>query len=516
MLIVDDEPLMREGLSRMPWEKIGIHLTGAVSNGMDALTLIREQSVQILFTDIQMPEISGLELIRAALIINPSIRSVILTGHSRFEYAQKAIALRVYDYILKPCDPENVLTIIGNLVSEIQRESVYPSAKELSSQPLKNVFSDELSYVPNKLSQDSDWLHKQTAFLNSQAWFVSCFTCAPSNYLAVVSFLETAEEKPFRHYLVPVSSASFALVLYGDPEIENFLERGISWLKSTEDCLQQRCLPVKIAAGRLTAGAEEFLSAYYSVLECSDYFFSHEKLSFLTPEQIHPQPDDLSRINQQITEILSYAEQANYQRTDEALASLEAFFSSAWVKTVQIQTAVINLYLLASRMLAQKKKQAPPGLTAEQLLTINQAPSLSALFALTRKFYKYCIDCLNNATSTVSHRLAQDCLAFIQQHYAENINLAQAASSVHANPDYLSRILKKEYDLPFGQLLTNCRLEKSCSLLSDPNLSITEIAFLSGFNDFRYFGQVFKTRYKMTPRDYRKYLKTAGQGNPIL
>ena len=112
MLIVDDELLMRRGLSFIPWEKAGVCLIGTASSGMEALEFIKEKKVQILFTDIQMPDINGLELIRAANLLDPSIQSVLLTGHNNFNYAKEAISLHVYDYILKPCDPDEVLSLI--------------------------------------------------------------------------------------------------------------------------------------------------------------------------------------------------------------------------------------------------------------------------------------------------------------------------------------------------------------------------------------------------------------------
>lgn len=509
LLVVDDEPLMREGLSCIPWKSIGVNLIGTVSSGMEALTIIRNNPIQILFTDIQMPEISGLELIRAALIINPSIRSVVLTGHNRFEYAKEAISLHVYDYILKPCDPDNVLTIIGNLASDINREMTPPSPQTQFGQKSKNTLQSILQRIftnQTMFPEDGAFL-QQLGFLKDQSWFIACCTCTAADYLTVTSLILSAEHTGFMIYLIPLSPASFTLLLCTDNAAENLLTTGTAWLKSIQQTLIHQSITLKIAAGHLMTGPQDLIFAYTHALECSDYFFSHEETIFLSANQIQSQPDNISCINEFTAQILSYTEQMNYQCTEEALFRLETFLSSAWIKTSQIRTTVINLYLLASGLIAQKKKKAVSGLTAEQLLFINQSVSLSSLFAQTREYYKLCIDFLNNAANAATHHLAKECFEYIEKHYMENINVTQAAAIVHANPDYLSRILKKEYGLPFSQILTNYRLEKSCSLLSDPSLSISEISLLAGFSDFRYFGQVFKARYKMTPREYRKHLK---------
>ncbi len=144
MLIVDDEIVMRRGLSFIPWEKAGVCLAGTASSGMEALEIIKQKDIQILFTDIQMPDINGLELIRAANLLNPSIQSVLLTGHNNFNYAKEAISLHVYDYILKPCDPDEVLEIIGKLAKKIEEETQYKqinqdTISEIQKQTLQNT-----------------------------------------------------------------------------------------------------------------------------------------------------------------------------------------------------------------------------------------------------------------------------------------------------------------------------------------------------------------------------------------
>ena len=123
-------------------------------------------------------------------------------------------------------------------------------------------------------------------------------------------------------------------------------------------------------------------------------------------------------------------------------------------------------------------------------------------------FLTHCIDLLTVSPHPSYHHIVQDCLHYIELHYTEEINIIKAAKEIHVNADYLSRVLKKECGCPFLQLLTKYRLEKACSLLSDANLSIGEVSSLTGFKDFRYFGQIFKNEYKMTPTEYRK---TAGR-----
>ena len=88
-LIVDDESLVRKGLRlTFPWSKYGVEIAGEAATGEKALEFIRSQRIQLLFTDITMPGMSGLELIKELNRHHPSIKSVILTCHQDFDFIQ--------------------------------------------------------------------------------------------------------------------------------------------------------------------------------------------------------------------------------------------------------------------------------------------------------------------------------------------------------------------------------------------------------------------------------------------
>ena len=99
VLIVDDEdhdtPWIKQDHSL---EEIGFEMAGAVGNAMEALELIKKTQVDVLLTDISMPEMTGLELIHQARKILPGLKTVVISGYSEFDYAREAIELKVENY----------------------------------------------------------------------------------------------------------------------------------------------------------------------------------------------------------------------------------------------------------------------------------------------------------------------------------------------------------------------------------------------------------------------------------
>lgn len=120
MMIVDDERSIREGLSvACDWEKIGIGQILLAADGSEALKLLEDHHVDIVISDIVMPEIDGLELCGILSRKYPNLMLFLLTGFGEFEYAQKAIRYGVRDYILKPSDEHVLSDVIQKAVEEL-------------------------------------------------------------------------------------------------------------------------------------------------------------------------------------------------------------------------------------------------------------------------------------------------------------------------------------------------------------------------------------------------------------
>ncbi|SEN51694.1 response regulator [Paenibacillus sp. OK076] len=102
VLIVDDDKLVRKGISSaMPWNEFGMEVVGEASNGAKALDFLESNSVDLMLTDLAMPVMSGIELMRAARQLYPELHIVVLTLHQDFDYIQEALRLGAIDYIAK-------------------------------------------------------------------------------------------------------------------------------------------------------------------------------------------------------------------------------------------------------------------------------------------------------------------------------------------------------------------------------------------------------------------------------
>lgn len=109
VMIAEDEELILQGLKNiLDWEALDLQLVHLAKNGVEALRMWKEEPVDIIITDIDMPEMGGLELLEKIRRMDERVRFIILTGYDEFEYARTAIRLEVENYLLKPIDEEEL------------------------------------------------------------------------------------------------------------------------------------------------------------------------------------------------------------------------------------------------------------------------------------------------------------------------------------------------------------------------------------------------------------------------
>lgn len=109
LIIADDERVIRETLSRMiDWESMGVQLIGVCKDGIEVYNMILDEAPDIVLTDIRMPGLTGLELVREIAETNRQIQFIFLSGYEEFDYAREAMKYGVKYYLLKPCSEKKL------------------------------------------------------------------------------------------------------------------------------------------------------------------------------------------------------------------------------------------------------------------------------------------------------------------------------------------------------------------------------------------------------------------------
>lgn len=142
ILIIDDEPMVVKGLVQLvPWEEINCEIVGTAKNGEEGLEKVTELQPDIVISDIQMPRLSGLEMIKALNARKADAKFIILTGFRQFEYAKEAIDLGVAKFLLKPTNLEDIKAAVVDVTTQLDEERFREQDLELLRQKLKETMS---------------------------------------------------------------------------------------------------------------------------------------------------------------------------------------------------------------------------------------------------------------------------------------------------------------------------------------------------------------------------------------
>lgn len=187
IMIVEDEYLVRQGIaSLVNYEQFGMQVIAQAENGIEAWQKFQENPADILLTDINMPQMNGLELAKLVRDQAPKCHIVFLTGYDDFDYARTAIKLGADDYLLKPFSKDDVEEMLAKVQTKLDKERKRAQIQNLVDQGQRS----ELEEAIHARLADSELSLKSLAF---QLGF-------SSSYLSVLIKKELG--LPFQDYLI--------------------------------------------------------------------------------------------------------------------------------------------------------------------------------------------------------------------------------------------------------------------------------------------------------------------------
>ncbi|MFC6602314.1 response regulator [Ectobacillus funiculus] len=172
VLVVDDEQHVREGIRLLgDWERYGIDEIYEAANGEEALRLIQTYKPDIIFSDMKMPKMDGIELLERIKKQHPTCKTIFVTGYDDYHYMRKAIHFGSFDYILKPIDPEILNQTLEHAVIEWKKEEAERKKHQSSHQlinEMKPIYRDRMltKFINNDTIKDN--LYEEFGFHLSQ------------------------------------------------------------------------------------------------------------------------------------------------------------------------------------------------------------------------------------------------------------------------------------------------------------------------------------------------------------
>lgn len=170
IVIIEDETLIRRGLIlTIPWEKYGCIVVGEARNGIQGKKIIEKLKPDIVITDVRMPEMDGITMIRE-LLQNSKVECeyIIISGYNEFEYAQQAVRLGVKDYLLKPVGDEEFAKTLTSVVSHVKNRKKDKKMKKCVTKMTDKVIFFEEHFMDNTSDSKQQYVLEAIDYIKSE------------------------------------------------------------------------------------------------------------------------------------------------------------------------------------------------------------------------------------------------------------------------------------------------------------------------------------------------------------
>ncbi|ACS99111.1 response regulator [Paenibacillus sp. JDR-2] len=449
VIIVDDEKLVRRGLiSMMPWSKYDMEVVGEAGNGRKALELLETLEVDLVFTDLMMPEMSGFELIEEMNGKYPAASAVVLSCHEEFSFAQKAIRLGAIDYIVKN-DLET------DVMDEVLERVAHSYEEKVKARPVPEVRTFDRVMVVLELEEvekAGQLIRKLSAghiihYLERRCWFLSLDGVGKSEEQSLINDIKEANCLPVLVHGLGHESLSGAVdklhgylaagLLYDFTKMLRFWE----WRADEE---KEPLNPEKIQLGER-----------WNKLE---WIYSNETYEELLR--------DTTAIRLPMSELKSLLFPA-------LLESGRLLLMVEWSMQLIFRLEPLRMWEECRSVLDEERDK------------------LRSIVCRT----KYSDDILRVIYKAIQYMHEQEEMDFSQNEIAGIASMSRT---------YFSQCFKNVTGKSFNDYATEIRMSRAKKLLAHTNTPIYQIAQLVGFKDEKYFSKLFMQEIGVLPSDFRK------------
>lgn len=495
VLIVDDKSLIRKGIiSSINWEESGVKLAGEAENGRLALAMIKNEEPDILITDIRMPDMDGLELLKSISGLERQIVKIVISGYDDFEYAQKAIKYGSIDYIMKPIDPAELNESLKKACSILDHTKL---PAQTSEQLIRDIFQKAIKGIDFNLHE------YKTLF--DKFGFDRCLYC--------VSILKNGRELLND---VPLHLSGIMLCTIEESKDINALV----WFANSESMVKEafESAVYRLIRGILTgSGAEDVFSGIGSVEYGLEQLSNSYKMAYeaalhgiftgsgkIVGFQMLGNKKPLEiKLQEYESELVIHLTSGNSKEVVKVIDRLfERVAGCSDISFESIKLLFRNLCYILLKLNADINNEINDFLEKLSLPGyLLKYSSISDLIQIIHNFYfftaqKYLDDAggRNSAVSKVRD--------YIDRNYSRDIGLNELSSVFHINASYLTRIFKQEEGDGINAYITKVRIENAKRILESGRVNIEKLAEAVGYEDSTYFFKVFKKITGMTPREY--------------
>ena len=485
VMLVDDEYMILEGLKQIiPWEELGFEIVKTAKRGQAALEYLQENSIDLLITDVTMPKMSGIDLVREVRQFQPNLAVLILSGYQEFDYVRQGMELGVKGYLLKPINKEELEEKVQQIKVELSEQEKLVSQKEFYYETMiQKWLNDEIN--EDEFFSFVDELNVSV----SPTYSVMIINLEKE---ATLEKYATRFNQPFIINLELFEKNQTVIIYQGSRNELNMFVRGL------EETLKGK--EFKIILGEAVSDWDNVYESFEKAKKLmlfEEFYGSNEesqKIVHLTNSEEEEENLHFLSFNKalMIGDIATIKDELNhiYQQMETYRYSPE-----------NVRHVTFLLFTDIYRQYSSLDKEVYDA----TLQRIHVSSSVKELKAWLDQILDSIFD--HPDAGKRYSELVTGAIGVISSNYQQDLTLKSVAEGLHVNPVYLGQLFKKETERSFSQFLNQVRIKKAQYDLLNSNKPINEVGYDIGYNNPAYFFKMFRKLNGLTPKEFReKYL----------
>jgi len=511
-ILVDDEQSVLSGLQNIiDFDRFQIKLVGLASDGVEALKLLLEWQPDFAVVDINMPGMSGLDMIREARANGISTDFIILSGFSEFSYAQQAIAQGAKAYLLKPVNAEELNNQIGQICLEHSKYSQTPVNQKYTQHLIDNYFNRLIEGKYSDISSISSFLQS----LDLSIGLGNCYMMVlqydneikePEKMLHVLNgtFSNTS------HVFWQIDSVKLAALFNISEETPFHLAMKIIDTM-TSNGYPEPLIGIGDIVNQLTNASYSYGRAMtalsYKLFETNSRIFPSEVICTTAPT-LRLQEIDCLPLVQHIVKrdkaaIKSFCNDFFNSLLYVKMPPPNYVYSMCYALFAQIQKEFSNIMQENINDFASSQELYQCANTQQIIDWL--CNTFCKLSDLVDAIYGYSNPQAEKRVdiSGIDDDIVVNAQKYIKENIAKHIKLEDIARSVHLSPSYFATYFKEKTGANLRDFLLQTKMEYAAQALRSDNQTVMEVADALGYSDYRSFSRAFKNVYGCTPSDFQ-------------
>jgi len=517
ILVVDDEPFIRDMIVSFLKEDSRENIVvGEAINGRNAYNFLLSHEVDIVITDIKMPVMDGLELIRKVRVMNPCVGFIVLSAYNEFHLVKQAFQLGARDYLLKSeITSEELLDVIDRVSRQMQTENEKTENRDqkvsiLGKLLFKNhVFTEEecsiLGLVRNDRCGSFQILVLRVMRENHMKRIDDTSVDAGMHlFYDLQTRIEAISDGDILSAL-GTDNDMVVLIRYpreASPESpESFPERIFG---EAADYVQSCSGELVGGVSSLSSDAERLSVLYKEAVHAIDYFFIRGRGKLLaycrvvTESEKNEPPVD---VQERLCKLRKLIQRRNGQQLIEGSASFTVnLFHPSLSDIAAVRGLFQNYHSILQDAMDEEIPEVSEKVRAllEEFTVVGKEGTLQENNCWIKKTLKT----LGTGFDSISP-IVRRAIEYVRVNYSREIKLAEVAKQFGVTESYISRVFSKELHCSFVHYLAKVRMENALELLKRTNYKIYEIAELTGYPNTEHFSRTFKKIIGRSPKEYR-------------